>query len=168
MNIEKARPENIDQMLKIEKKAFVSHWSKQTFIDELFSENGHYIAAIENGKIIGYTGYRYVSEEAHITTLAVDKKSRKKGIGTALIGQLIKDAKAQGLKKLYLDVRQSNIPAQKIYRKLGFKVIDRRREYYQHPQEDSLSPSHRARRTARSPTFRNCFRRIPNSTPNKR
>ncbi len=138
MNIENAMLENIDEMLKIEKKAFVSHWSRQTFIDELSAENGHYIRAIENNKTIGYSGFRYVLDEAHITTLAVDKKFRKKNIGTMLIARLIEDAKSKAIKKLYLEVRQSNIPAQKIYKKLGFKVLDRRREYYQHPVEDAL------------------------------
>ncbi len=138
MEIENVVLANIDEMLKIEKQAFASHWSRQTFLDEFSAENGHYIAATEKGKIIGYTGYRYVLDEAHITTLAVDKRNRKKGIGTFLIQRLIEDAKAAGLKKLYLEVRQSNIPAQKIYKKHGFKVLDRRREYYQHPVEDAL------------------------------
>lgn len=138
MNFEIAGLGKIEEMLKIEKKAFVSHWSKQTFIDELSSENGHYITLNDNGKILGYTGFRFVLDEGHITTLAVDKKKRKKGIGTKLIEQLLKDAKDAGLGKLFLEVRQSNIPAQKIYKKLGFKVIDRRREYYQHPVEDAL------------------------------
>ena len=138
MEIQKATLDNVNEMLKIEKKAFVSHWSKQSFIDEFGAENGHYIAAVDNGKIIGYSGFRYVLDEGHITTLAVQKKSRKKGIGTKLIAQLIEDAKKHGLKKLFLEVRQSNVPAQKIYKKLGFKVLDRRREYYQHPVEDAL------------------------------
>ena len=138
MNIENARLEDIDVMIKIEKKAFVSHWSRQTFVDELSSDNGHYIRAVEGGKTVGYSGFRYVLDEAHITTLAVDKKFRKKNIGTMLIARLIDDAKNKGIKKLYLEVRQSNIPAQKIYKKLGFKVLDRRREYYQHPVEDAL------------------------------
>ncbi len=138
MNIEPARLSEVDEMVKIEKKAFHSHWNKQTFIDELSAENGKYITARESGKILGYSGFRYVLDEAHITTLAVERKSRKKGIGTALISKLIEDARSMGIKKLYLEVRQSNTPAQKIYKKLGFKVIDRRREYYQHPVEDAL------------------------------
>ena len=130
--------ENVDEMLKIEKKAFASHWNKQTFLDELSAENGHYIAFMLSDKMIGYSGFRHVLDEAHITTLAVDRKQRKKGVGTKLIARLLNDAKGLGLKKLFLEVRQSNIPAQKIYKKLGFKVIDRRREYYQHPVEDAL------------------------------
>ncbi len=142
MNFELARLENIEEMLKIEKKAFASHWNRQTFTDELSAENGYYIVAKEKDKntdrILGYTGFRHVLDEAHITTLAVHHKFRKKGIGYRLIEQLIKDARLRGLKKLYLEVRQSNLPAQKIYKRLGFKVLDRRREYYQHPVEDAL------------------------------
>ena len=138
MNFEPAGLEDIDELLKIEKKSFASHWNKQTFYDELSAENGYYITIEDNGKIMGYSGFRYVLDEAHITTLAVHHKFRKKGIGTKLVEQLIKDAKARGLNKLYLEVRQSNTPAQKIYKKLGFKVLDRRREYYQHPVEDAL------------------------------
>ncbi len=138
MDFEPAKIENIGEMLKIEKKSFNSHWNKQTFFDELSAENGYYLAVKDKGRMMGYSGFRHVLDEAHITTLAVHHKFRKKGIGTKLIEQLMKDAKAQGIKKLYLEVRQSNMPAQKIYKKLGFKVIDRRREYYQHPVEDAL------------------------------
>lgn len=138
MQIELTIIENIDEMLKIEKKSFVSHWNKQIFIDELSAENGYYLSAIENCKIIGYTGMRFVLDEGHITTLAVHPKFRKKGIGYQLIAKLMEEAKAKGIKKLFLEVRQSNIFAQKLYKKLGFKVIDRRREYYQNPREDAL------------------------------
>lgn len=138
MNIEKATLDNIQEMLKIEKKAFVSHWSKQTFIDELSAENGYYIVAREGDRILGYTGFRHVLDEGHITTLAVHHKFRKKGIGQKLVEQLINGAKNKELKKLFLEVRQSNIAAQKIYKKANFKVIDRRREYYQRPVEDAI------------------------------
>jgi ribosomal-protein-alanine N-acetyltransferase len=138
VNFEKVKLEDIDEMLKIEKKSFHSHWSRQTFIDEFSADNGHYVAIKDGGRILGYSGFRYVLDEGHITTLAVSPKFRKKGIGTKLIAQLIEDAKVKGLKKLYLEVRQSNVAAQKIYKKFGFKVLDRRREYYQHPGEDAL------------------------------
>jgi len=138
MNIEKVAMDDIKEMLKIEKKSFASHWSRQTFIDEFSADNGHYIAVKDGKKICGYTGFRHVLDEGHITTLAVHPKCRKKGIGTGLIERLIADAKEKGLKKLFLEVRQSNIAAQKIYKKLGFKVLDRRREYYQNPKEDAL------------------------------
>ncbi len=138
MIFEKADIKDIDELLKIEKKSFVSHWNKQTFFEEFTSENGHYLVAKIDGKIVGYSGFRHVLDEGHITTLAVHPKYRKKGIGTQIIAKLIEDAKAKNLKKLFLEVRQSNLPAQKIYKSLGFKVIDRRREYYQHPLEDAL------------------------------
>ena len=138
MNFDAVKAEDIDEMLKIEKKSFASHWSSQTFADEFSSGNGHYTALKDGGRILGYSGFRYVLDEGHITTLAVSPRFRKKGIGTKLIAQLIADAKAKGLKKLYLEVRQSNVAAQKIYKKLGFKILDRRREYYQHPGEDAL------------------------------
>ncbi len=138
MNFETVKLEDIKEMLKIEKRSFHSHWNRQTFVDELSSENGHYVAAREGGRILGYSGFRYVLDEGHITTLAVAPRDRKKGVGTQLIERLIKDASEKGLRKLFLEVRQSNVAAQKIYKKLGFKVIDRRREYYQHPSEDAL------------------------------
>jgi len=138
MNFEMAKLDNIDEMLKIEKKSFASHWNRQTFLDEFSADNGHYVVSKENGRIVGYSGFRYVLDEGHITTLAVHPKFRKKGVGTKIIERLIADAKAKGLKKLFLEVRQSNSPAQKIYKRWGFKVIDRRREYYQHPVEDAL------------------------------
>ena len=144
MEITKLGLDNIDEMLKIEKKAFARHWNKQIFTDELSAENGHYIAISSGGKLLGYSGFRHVLDEAHITTLAVDRKLRKKGIGTRLIKQLLEDAAGMKITQLYLEVRQSNLAALALYQKLGFKVIDRRREYYQHPVEDALVMAYEA------------------------
>ncbi len=144
MEIIKPGIQDIDEMLKIEKKAFIRHWNKQIFIDELSAENGHYIAISSEGKMLGYSGFRHVLDEAHITTLAVDKKQRKKGIGSTLISKLLSDAAEMKITQLFLEVRQSNAAALALYQKLGFKVIDRRREYYQHPQEDALVMAYEA------------------------
>lgn len=138
MIFEKATIDGIDEMLEIEEKSFISHWNKQTFIDEFSADNGYYIVAKLDGKIVGYSGFRFVLDEGHITTLAVHPDYRGRGIGTSLVSKLIESAKNKNIKRLFLEVRESNKVAQKIYKKLGFKVIDRRREYYQNPVEDAL------------------------------
>ena len=70
--------------------------------------------------------------------LAVNKDVRRQGIGEAIIRAAIKDARDRGGERATLEVRESNMPAIRLYEKLGFKVIAIRRNYYEAPSEDAL------------------------------
>ena len=79
-----------------------------------------------------------VYDELHINTIAVDARLRRQGLATALMSRLLADAAAQGARRTYLEVRRSNLPAQRLYESLGFTVAAVRRSYYSHPEEDAL------------------------------
>ena len=88
--------------------------------------------------IIGYGGFWMMVDEAHISTLAVTPSERGKGIGELLLLRLIEEAENRGANVVTLEVRVSNLPAQKLYEKYGFAVHGRRVRYYSDNGEDAL------------------------------
>lgn len=131
--------EHIDRIHEIEKACFSIPWSKESFKTEL-EENSlaYYNVALDNKDIAGYAGMWVIVDEGHITNIAVDPKFRLKGIGNLLIDSLIQEAKSRKLTALTLEVRQSNIIAQNLYRKFGFESGGIRKRYYQDTGEDAI------------------------------
>ena len=70
--------------------------------------------------------------------IAVSPDYRRQGIGEKLVTELVEGLKVRGNHSLMLEVRASNIPAQKLYEKLGFRLVGRRPRYYHNPKEDAL------------------------------
>lgn len=136
--IRKMKINDIPAVLKMEKEVFSMPWSSWIFIQELLAPERFYIVAEVEGNLIGYAGMQWVLDEAHITTLAVKKEWRRKGIGSKLLEELIKKAKEKDLKFLTLEVRASNYPAINLYKKFGFVIEGTRRRYYVNPTEDGL------------------------------
>lgn len=138
VSLRKMRISDIPEVLKIEESSFPTPWSYWLFFQELISPQRYYIVAVKEGKIVGYAGMSWVKDEAHITTIAVVKNERRKGIGSMLLEKLIDRAKELKLKFLTLEVRESNVAAQCLYLKHNFKVEGRRIGYYSNPREDAL------------------------------
>lgn len=87
--------------------------------------------------IIGYGGLWMMVDEAHISTLAVAPAYRRRGVGELLLLALIEEAEQRGAAAITLEVRVSNLPAQRLYEKYGFTVQGRRVRYYSDNGEDA-------------------------------
>ncbi len=92
----------------------------------------------EGNEITGFIAARSVGEEAEILDLAVSKAWRRRGIGQALAEFCIAGMHAEGAKRVFLEVRESNTGARAFYERLGFREAGRRRKYYRDPEEDGL------------------------------
>jgi ribosomal-protein-alanine acetyltransferase len=79
-----------------------------------------------------------VDNEWELENIVVGEESRRRGIGTRLLGQFIDHARAQNADAVYLEVRQSNQTARAFYRKLGFVEIGSRKGYYATPPDDAI------------------------------
>jgi [ribosomal protein S18]-alanine N-acetyltransferase len=88
--------------------------------------------------IVGYAGLWLMTDEAHITTIAVDPDFQGNGIGELLVVALIDRARQIGARWLTLEVRVSNDVAQRLYEKYTFKEMGIRRRYYSDNGEDAL------------------------------
>lgn len=110
---------------------FDDFWSYNIFKSELENENSKYIIAILNNEIIGFAGIWQVIDEAHITNIVVRKDFRKLGIGSLLLEKLIDICKnLESINSITLEVNEDNMTAQKLYEKFNFKVLGKRKNYY--------------------------------------
>jgi ribosomal-protein-alanine N-acetyltransferase len=98
--------------------------------------------AERNGQIPGLIVFRSMADEAEILNLAVEASQRRQGIGWLLVQQSISECKAAGAKTIFLEVRESNEGARRLYARAGFKEGGRRAEYYREPPEDALILQH--------------------------
>ena len=130
---------HIDEVFIIENTSFASPWSKESLIKDI-KENKHaiYLVALENGKVVGYAGMWHIVNEGHITNIAVEINRRRRGIGALIVNELINIAYELEMAGITLEVRISNIAAQKLYTKFGFKPEGFRKNYYSDTKEDAV------------------------------
>jgi ribosomal-protein-alanine N-acetyltransferase len=109
------------------------------FVSEMTSGRSRaYLVALEGRTVVGYAGLVSYGDEAHVTTIAVDPDHHRRKIGTRLLYELMKEAKAMGAASVSLEVRMSNWGAQRMYGKFGFRPVGVRKNYYQETNEDAL------------------------------
>lgn len=82
------------------------------------------------GSIVGYAGLRFVPPEGDVQTMAVAESAWGRGIGRALLTELLAQAGARGVTHMFLEVRSDNPRAQDLYTRFGFEAIGVRRGYY--------------------------------------
>lgn len=91
-----------------------------------------------NGAITGFLIARVAAAEMEILNLAVDPTLRRQGIGAALLCAALLWAAKEGALRVFLEVRLSNVAAQKFYGAYGFSLAGARRNYYHTPDEDAV------------------------------
>ncbi len=96
------------------------------------------MAVTGSGTVAGYVVARRMSDESEILNLAVRPGQARRGLGTALVQRTLLDLGRSGARRVFLEVRASNLGAQAFYRRLGFESAGRRRGYYSGPKEDAL------------------------------
>ncbi len=140
LTIAAMRRRHLRAVLAIERDNYVAPWPAASFVSELLQTNSrYYIVAMYGHLLVGYGGLMVIdSEEAHINTLTVDVHHHRRGIGTALLMDMVKEAIDRGVNNLTLEVRASNEAAQALYRRFGFVPVGVRRGYYEETHEDAI------------------------------
>jgi len=139
LEIDCMRKSDLKGVIRIERESFASPWTLDSFRWGINSKANvhHYLVGRHSKKPIAYIVFSHLRDEVHILNIAVDKKFRRRGIGSLLLRHTLNLAKSLGAKKATLEVRVSNIAAQSLYRKFGFKVVTIRRKYYSDNREDA-------------------------------
>lgn len=134
------READLPRVMQIEVVCFSTPWKENTFRSLLRrTDTDLYVAEGEDeGRILGYTACWTVIDQSELGNVAVAPEARGQGIGGALVDTVIERVKERGAHELFLEVRESNVVAQAIYRERGFAVVGRRRSYYAQPTEDAL------------------------------
>ena len=129
--IRKVRLEDIDEIIKIERQSFPVAWEYSVFLNICLlggqvssGESGVLFMDVieENDTIVGYAVWETDTriEEGHILNLAIQADERRKGKGKMLLSHVVNHLKSNGIRVCRLEVRDSNIPARKLYESSGF------------------------------------------------
>lgn len=130
---------HIDEIEAIEKSCFSMPWTREQLINYLPDERHELVAALDDaGKLTGYAGLMNVLDEGYISNVAVRADCRRRGTAQALIKALIDRAERKELAFLTLEVRESNLAARSLYKKLGFLDVGVRKNYYSKPTENAI------------------------------
>lgn len=135
-------PEELDLLYEIELASYSNPWPLDAFRRELKLPFSRILAARNPSPdappLLGYCVLWVIREEAHILNLAVHPEARRQGVASALLRSALDAARGQGAKILYLEVRRSNVAAQRLYEGFDFRQVGVRPRYYEDNREDAL------------------------------
>ena len=131
--------EHIPEAAEIERLCFSEPWSENS-LAYMCSENPFAIAVVdrENGRLAAYGGVQYVLDEGNIVNIATHPDYRRRGLATVVMRELEARLSNKGVLTVYLEVRQSNLPARKLYEKEGYVPSRVIKNYYRFPAEDAV------------------------------
>jgi ribosomal-protein-alanine acetyltransferase len=138
ITIRRMRGSDLDAVLDIEFDSYSMPWGEATFRGLLRRADAELFVAELSGVLIGYAACWFVVDQGELGNVAVAKAWRRRGIGARLISAAVARAASRGVRELFLEVRPSNLTAQRLYERLGFEPVGRRRNYYVAPSEDAI------------------------------
>ena len=132
--------EDLPQVMDLERRLFQNEaWLEQTMATEIISGQTHYVGAFDVS-LLGYAGLKVSgpSYSSDVQTIGVEPASQGKGIGRALMNELLAVTKRRGSEEVFLEVKAGDESAIALYVSLGFEQIDVRKRYYQPSGEDAI------------------------------
>jgi len=131
----------LDQLAELERTCFAADaWSKNMILSSI-RQTCTYVWIVQDmqlRKIVAYAVLYLAGDEGDVANIAVLSSYRKRGIGGALFDAMLNQARDEQVQTIYLEVRQSNDAAIRLYRSREFAEIGRRKNYYRHPREDAI------------------------------
>ena len=128
----------LDAVSALEAECFSHPWSKKSLEESLGRDNSLFLVAVENGAVIGYAGMEVIVDEGYIFNVAVSPDFRRRGVGFALVRELVTCGMKNSLCFITLEVRESNAAAISLYSKFGFIKAGERKNYYSDPTENAV------------------------------
>jgi [ribosomal protein S18]-alanine N-acetyltransferase len=132
------------EVVEIEETTGLSQWGWEAYRAELEKHEAVMLVARRNAQdaltgrsLSGYIAARINADELHVNNIGVWPESRRRGVGGALLWAALEAAARRGAVEAVLEVRASNLPAQRMYEHFGFRVVGKRKSYYREPVEDA-------------------------------
>jgi ribosomal-protein-alanine N-acetyltransferase len=143
--ISAAGVDDVPAIIDIERRAFSDPWSARSFREALEHPAVFFVCARTRGgarsgggQVTGYVVAWFVADEGEIANLAVDPSGWGSGTGRALLDAALEEGERRGAAAVFLEVRDSNARARRLYQSRHFEEVGRRRDYYQRPVEDAI------------------------------
>ncbi|MCU7917884.1 MAG: ribosomal protein S18-alanine N-acetyltransferase [Candidatus Thiodiazotropha sp. (ex Epidulcina cf. delphinae)] len=131
---------DLPQVIALEELVYPFPWTAGIFQDCLRVGYCCWVLTLDR-QVIGYGVMSVVIDESHILNLCIHPDWQRKGLGNKMVQRLLKIARQHGAETAFLEVRIGNRAALRLYEKLGFVQIGRRRNYYpaaDNKREDAL------------------------------
>jgi len=143
MIIRLAGKDDLRAIVGLQQKApEAAHWTLGDYERLMEDAGGKILVAeldtMERPKLVGFAAFHRIIDEAELRNMAVDLDHRQQGVGRALLLTAREQMLRAGAKRIFLEVRASNRPAQSLYYSIGFALHSVRKYYYSEPQEDAL------------------------------
>lgn len=146
LDIRRAQQEDLLGLAVLEKEIFSDAWSEKSLLEtwnqknaEIFIANNAQKEEVKDRcRIAGYVIFYYVLDEGEIARIAVSPDMRRCSAATQIFQFLKEFCKKKEIKKIMLEVRESNEPARAFYKKCGFTEDGIRKNYYENPKENAV------------------------------
>ena len=132
------RPADLDEVMLIERRSFGAPWEESTFRGLMRRPSAALFVAELEDRVAGFAVLWFAADEGELGDLAVHPDLRGLGIGSELLELSVREARHRGSRYLYLEVREGNPAAQRLYERAGFEVVGVREGYYSAPVEDAI------------------------------
>jgi len=130
-------PRDVPEIVELEKNIH-SAWSRKQLENELQQPAGIQFVVRKKERVMAVLFGRIVADEAEILKVSVAESARKKGVGYDLLDFAVNYCGTQGVKNCFLELRESNTAARRLYEKRGFVRVGTRKNYYTKPVEDAI------------------------------
>ncbi len=140
MNVRSATVSDVPEILAIDRNTpSAAHWSELQYAN-VFSDAAQRVCLVvaDDRGLQGFLVAHTLGTEWELENIAVAEGSRQRGVGLALMVLLIAEGRSKGAEAIFLEVRESNAAARRLYAKCGFAETGRRKGYYSNPTEDAI------------------------------
>jgi ribosomal-protein-alanine N-acetyltransferase len=138
-HIRRMTVEDVPIVAQLDQLSFTLPWTERSFHFEVTSNPASRCWVAEHaGSIVGVVVAWLLVDDMHIATIATHPDFRRQGIAQALLAHVLKLGADEGAVSSFLEVRESNLAAQAMYRKFGYEVTGRRPQYYKDNGEDAI------------------------------
>ncbi len=124
---------SLPSVLKIEKENFSHPWKEDEFISYMRQKDNYGLMAIHEKTVVGYMVYQSLKTKYIILNISISPSMQRMGVGEKLVNCL-----SVGKKRITMEVRETNLPAQLFCRKLGFKAVNTFKNRYTGVNEDAI------------------------------
>lgn len=130
---------DIPAVVELDRISFTLPWPERSFRFEVTDNLASrcWVADVD-GRVVGMIVGWLLVDELHVATIATHPDFRRQGIARKLLSQSLLYAMNEGAQSSFLEVRESNLAAQEMYRKFGYEVTGRRKRYYKDNDEDAI------------------------------
>jgi ribosomal-protein-alanine N-acetyltransferase len=132
MQIRRAKLTDVDNLAQLDYQANLTYWQRDSYTSCLDNKsNLLYVLEVAARQIAGAIAVSVVADEAEILQLWISQQFQRQGYGKWLLKDMLQKLKLNhGVSRVFLEVREGNLPAIKLYEAVGFVMVGRRKNYY--------------------------------------